>query len=140
MARNTYHDFLSKVPLFAGLDKHDLDVVGAAVTELQIDAGDMLMREGSTAREMVIILDGTVEVTRDGEHVADVGPGGFAGEMGLLTDAPRGASVSAKTDVRLLHIDSRQFDHVLSEAPEIAVKMLPIVASRVIDNSEDATD
>ena len=98
------------------------------------------MREGSTAREMVIILDGTVEVTKDDEHVADVSVGGFVGEMGLLTDAPRGATVSAKSDVRILHIDSRQFDHVLNEAPEIAVKMLPIVAGRVVDNSSEATD
>lgn len=140
MARNSYHDYLQKVPLFAGLDKHDLDVVGAAVTELQISAGEVLMREGSTAREMVIILDGTVEVIKDNEHVADVEAGGFVGEMGLLTDAPRGATVAAKSDVRILHIDSRQFDHVLNEAPEIAVKMLPIVAGRVVDNSSEATD
>jgi len=140
MAKNSYHDFLSKVPLFAGLDRQELDVVASAVTELDFGPGETLMRSGSAAREMLIVIEGTLSVTDADEHVADIGPGGFAGEMGLLSDEPRSATVSTKTEVRLLHIDARSFDHVLHEAPEIAVKMLPIVASRVVHNNVRHTD
>jgi CRP-like cAMP-binding protein len=136
MSKNTYHEYLKAIPLFADLDAHDLDVVGRAVTELRFKAGEPLIREGTLAKEMFVVIDGTVEVTRDGEHVADIGPGGFAGELALLTHAPRNASVSAKTDIRVLHIEGRSFDVVLEEAPQIAVKMLPVIAARAMDNSE----
>ncbi|MEM1332243.1 MAG: cyclic nucleotide-binding domain-containing protein [Actinomycetota bacterium] len=132
MSRNAYHDHLRTVPLFADLDDHDLDVVGGATTELTISAGTTLMKSGSTAREMVIVLDGEISIVIDGAEVATVGPGGFAGEMGLLTDAPRNADVTAATDVTVIHLDSRSFDGVLEEAPQIAVKMLPVVAQRCL--------
>ena len=132
MSRNAYHDHLRSVPLFADLDDHDLDVVGRGATELTLSAGQHLMRAGSTAREMVVVLEGELSIQSDGEEVATVGPGGFAGEMGLLTDEPRSADVFSKTDVTVVHIDSRSFDAILEEAPQIAVKMLPVVAKRAI--------
>ncbi|HEY2332704.1 MAG TPA: cyclic nucleotide-binding domain-containing protein [Acidimicrobiales bacterium] len=135
MARNKYLDHLRSVALFADLPKHELEVVDKAATELNVRAGDVLIREGTVAHEMVVVVSGELEVTRNGEHVADLGPGDFAGEMALLTHAPRHATVTAKTDATLLHIDGRQFSIVLDEAPQIAVKMLPILAGRVIEAS-----
>ena len=139
MAKNEYHQHLRSVPLFADLDKHELDVLASASTELRLPAGQVLMTEGRTAHEMFVVMQGTLEVTKDGEHVADIGPGGFAGEMALLTHAQRHATVTAKTEVLVLDIDGRSFQVVLEEAPMIAVKMLPIVASRVVANSEHHT-
>jgi cAMP-dependent protein kinase regulator len=139
MSKNEYHDQLKSVPLFADLRRRELDVVGAAATELTIPAGRAIIREGTHAHEMFVVLDGSLEVTRDGEHVADIGAGGFAGEMALLTHAPRHATVTATTETRVLHIDGRSFATVLDEAPQIAVKMLPIVASRVTENSQHHT-
>jgi len=136
MARNKYLDHLKSVSLFADLGKHELEVVDQAATELQVKAGDVLIREGSTAHEMVVVVSGQLEVTRNGEHVADLGPGAFAGEMALLTQTQRHATVTAKTDATLLHIDGRQFANVLAEAPQIAVKMLPVLAGRVIESSQ----
>lgn len=133
---NPFHDYLRSVPLFSGLSRKELDVVGQAVTELPFGAGDVLIREGAMANEMYVVVDGEFEVTKDGEHVADVGPGGVLGEMALLTHAHRHATVTAKTPARVLHIDGRQFGNVLEEVPEIGIKMLPIVASRVIENSD----
>lgn len=134
--KNQYHEHLKSIPLFAGLDRHELDVIASAAVELRLPAGRVLMSQGAVAHEMFIVMDGTLEVIRDGEHVADIGAGGIAGEMALLTHAHRHASVLAKTDVTVLDIDGRSFSFVLEEAPQIAVKMLPIVAGRVIDNSE----
>ena len=136
MFKNTYHDHLRKVPLFAKLDARELDALGQLATELSFAPGEVLLRQGDRAYEMFIVLDGTLVVTRDDVYVADIGPGGFAGEMALLTDSPRNATVVTKSDVRLLHIDARSVQNLLQSIPEIAVKMLPIVASRAAANSQ----
>ena len=78
---------------------------------------------------MVIVVNGTLEVTRGDEHIADIGPGGFAGEMALITRAHRNSTVTAKTDVTLLHIDGRDFATLLEDVPQVAVKMLPIIVN-----------
>jgi CRP-like cAMP-binding protein len=140
MSEDTYHELLAQVPLFEGLDRRDLDYIGKVATLLDIKAGQVLMNEGSLAHEMVIILEGTIEITREGEHIADLGPGSFAGEIALLTRSHRRSTVRAKTDIRVIHIDGRAFASVLEEAPEIAVRMLPTVAARVTANSESHTD
>src|SRR6056300_132775 len=114
---HAYHKHLVAIPLFADLDEDELDAVAAITTELNFSAGTALMNEGSGAHEMVVVVDGTLEVTRAGEHIADIGPGGFAGEMAVLTHARRDATVTAKTDVTVLHIDGRSFGGVLEEAP-----------------------
>jgi CRP-like cAMP-binding protein len=132
MPHNEYHDYLRQVPLFSDLDSEELDIVGQAATDLDLEAGSVLMREGAIAYEMIVVVAGTLEVTRYGQHIADIGPGGFAGELALLTHAPRNSTVTAKTDVSLLHIDSRVFSTLLHDVPQIAVKMLPVVASRAL--------
>lgn len=140
MARHTYNTFLRAVPLFADVDDDDLDAISSALTELTVKAGDVLMRAGSSAREMVIVLEGELCVMLGDTEIATIGAGGFAGEMGLLADRPRNATVAAKSDTRILHIDSRSFDNVLHEAPQIAVKMLPVVAKRVVENNSRHSD
>ena len=135
MARNDHRDHLRRVPLFADLGDHELDVVGASTTELDLSAGHTLIREGEIAHEMFVVVSGELEVRRGDEVVATIGAGGFAGEMALLTRARRDATVIATTDVSVLHLDGRSFNSVLDEAPQIAVKMLPVVAARVVANS-----
>ncbi len=136
MKKNAYHAHLREVPLFAELDDDELDAVGRTATELQLGPGKTLMKEGEVAHDMVVVLEGTLEVTRDGEHIADIGPGGFAGEMALLTRTTRNSTVRAKTPISVLHIDGRSFSSLLEGVPQIAVKMLPVVASRVTANSD----
>jgi CRP/FNR family cyclic AMP-dependent transcriptional regulator len=136
MPKNTYHEYLKMVPLFADLDDDELDEVGSKATDVNMKAGTVIMREGSTAHEMVIVTKGTLEVTREGEHIADIGSGGFAGEMALLTRTHRNSTVTAKTDVELLHIDGRDFAGLLEDVPRIAVKMLPIIVQRVVPHED----
>ena len=140
MAKKSHHEHLRQVPLFANLDAKELDAAGQTATELEFPAGRVLMREGERAHEMYILTDGTVEVTKDGAHVADVGPGGFVGEMALLAHSARNSTVTAKTDVVVIHIDGREFGTLLTRVPTIAAKMLPIVAGRVIENSDHHSD
>ena len=136
MAKNEYHEYLRRVPLFRDLDSDELDSVGAVVTDLRFDAGDVLIRQGASAHEIFIVTTGNLEVTRDDQHIADLGPGDFAGEMAVLARTQRNSTVTAKTDVEVLHIDGRSLQALFADVPQIAVKMLPIVAGRVIDNSD----
>src|SRR4051794_39733702 len=122
MAHDNY-EHLRHVPLFAGFDRSDLGHIDQIATELELTQGHVLMREGESAHEFVIVLDGTLAVTRDGDEVGEIGPGGFAGENGLILHSQRNSTVSAKTDVRLLHIDGRGFGALLEEVPQLAVKM-----------------
>ncbi len=139
MARKSHHEHLRQVPLFANLDAKELDAVGVTATELEYGAGEVLMREGERPHEMFVVIEGQVEVTKDGEHVADVGAGGFVGEMALLAHTTRNSTVTTKTDAVVLHIDGREFGTLLGSVPTIAAKMLPVVASRVIENSDHHT-
>ena len=136
MAKKSHHEHLRQVPLFANLDAKELDAVGLTATELDYPAGRVLMREGERAHEMYVLVEGTVDVTQGYTHVADVGPGGFVGEMALLAHSGRNSTVTAKTDIVVLHIDGREFSTLLNRVPTIAAKMLPIVAGRVVDNSD----
>jgi CRP/FNR family cyclic AMP-dependent transcriptional regulator len=131
MSKNAYREHMQSVPLLAGLETKELDEVIDISTDLTVPAGRVLIKERSSVQELIIVVEGNLEVTRDGQHVANIGPGGFAGEMALLTHSTHNATVAATVDSRVLHIEGGAFDVLLKRVPAIAVKMLPIVASRV---------
>ncbi len=130
MAKDPFLEYLKQVPMFADLSTQELRSVGSVTTGINLPAGRTVLTEGTHANEMVIVVDGVLEVIRNGEVIAEIGPGEFAGEMALLTHGHRNATVIAKTDAHVLHIDGRSFAVLLEEVPQIAVKMLPIVAAR----------
>ncbi len=132
-----HQDPLHQIPLFVGMSAHDLEHIHKIATSLNVTAGEVLMEEGSVSHEMVIVLDGTLEVTRHGQHIADIGKGGVAGEIGLLCHRPRNSRVTVKTDGAVLHIDGRGFTALLEDVPQLAVKMLPIVAERASHTEHD---
>ena len=136
MKKHSYKDYLRKVLLFADLDDAELQIIEQVSTDIDLPAGRALMTEGVIAHEMFVILSGEVEVVQDGQPVAQLGPGDFVGEMALLSRNRRNSTVIATTDVELLHIDGRSFTSMLDRAPHLAVKMLPIVASRVIAHND----
>jgi CRP/FNR family cyclic AMP-dependent transcriptional regulator len=130
-------EHLRKVPLFTDFSRDDFEHIHSVATELQVAAGQVLMSEGETGHEMVVVLDGALEVRRDGVHVADIGPGGFVGEMALLLHRQRNSTVVASADSTVLQIDGRGFDALLESVPQLAVKMLPVVAARVAATNND---
>lgn len=127
---DTTAEHLRSIAIFAGLDDDELEVIATAARHLDADAGTTLVRQGEPGHGMLIVVSGRVEVTRDGEHLAHVGPGGYVGEMALLTRGVRNATVTATTDVELLHIGGPRFAAMLGSFPEVAAKMLPVVAGR----------
>lgn len=131
------HDHLGHVPLFARLSEKERRELGDLFTEVEVPAGQVLARQGAVGHEFFLILTGSASVDHDGNHVADVGPGDFQGEISLLDGGPRTATVTATTPMTLLVASHQEFNSLLDRAPTLARQMLPALAHRVRALTED---
>jgi CRP/FNR family cyclic AMP-dependent transcriptional regulator len=119
------------VPLFAAVSGKGLRSIIQAATEVDVQAGKVLVREGEWGREMYVILRGTAEVTRDGRRLRELVPGDFFGEMAFLSPAPRTATVTARSDMRVMVLDSRAMGGVVEKEPAVARRLLAAMADRI---------
>ncbi len=122
---------LSRVPLLAGLDRKDLEAVGRLADEVDLPEGRVVARQGTSGEEFFVIIDGTVRIERDGDHLRDLGPGDFFGELAMLGKVPRTATATAVTPCRLLVVGHREFNSLLSSYPSIQGAVLHAVAQRI---------
>ncbi len=122
---------LSKVPLLAGLDRKDLEQVGRLADEVDLPEGRVVARQGTSGEEFFVIIEGTVRIERDGEHLRDEGPGDFFGELAMLGKVPRTATATCVTPCRLLVVGHREFNSLLSNYPSIQGAVLHAVAQRI---------
>jgi voltage-gated potassium channel len=132
MASNDF-SVLQRVPLFACLDERGLSQVAAVATEFDAPAGQVLVEIGQPGLGVFVIETGTVRIEPPGEEPIERGPGDFFGELAILTDHPRTARVSAKSDVSGLVIRRADIASLLNREPTIAVAMLREVAQRLVD-------
>jgi CRP-like cAMP-binding protein len=105
---------LKGLPWFAGCNDAQLAEVASLCEHLAIDADEVILREGRLGRELFVIVDGTVTVTRKGTVVNVLGPGDYFGELGAIEAAPRNATVTATTALDVLVIGPREFDAIMS--------------------------
>jgi CRP/FNR family transcriptional regulator, cyclic AMP receptor protein len=124
-------ELLSKVPLLAGLDRKELEQVAQICDEIDLPAGRVIVKQGASAAEFFVVITGTCSVERDGQHVRDLGSGEFFGEMALLADIPRTATVTVIAAGRFLVLGHREFHSLLSQYPTIQTAVLHAVASRL---------
>ena len=136
LGRNAKVDLLKHVPLFAGCSKSELEALALNADELDVREGTVLTREGKPGREFFVLIEGTVEVTRDGTKIADLGPGDWLGEIALLTQSPRTATATATSPARILVVTDRAFRQVVERMPSIALKVLASVAERLGHDAE----
>jgi CRP-like cAMP-binding protein len=130
---------LGTVPLFSRLKPGDLEQVGRLADEIDVPAGRVLMRQGATAEEFFIIVDGTVAIDREGRPTRRLGPGDFLGEIALVDGGPRTATATAETPCRLLVVGHQAFHGLLLEFPAVQVAVLGALARRVRDLDAEAT-
>ena len=118
---------LSDLELFADCTRAELRQIESLTTYLQVERDRVLIREGSPAKEFIIIGSGNARISREtGEGtttLADVGSGEFIGEMELLSKAPRAATATATTDLALLVSSASEFKSILDLAPSVADKV-----------------
>ncbi len=131
MATNKLLDRLAKVPIFSGCSKKELQAIARAVKEIDHPAGTVIAAEGQPGAGLFILDEGEAVVTIGGRKVNHLRAGDFFGEMALLDGGPRTATVTAKTDVRLLGITEWVYRGMLLEHPSIALRTLEAMAARL---------
>ena len=121
---------LKSIALFEEVGDEELAEIAPFATEVSVEEGRELVREGDFSYEFMAIEEGQAEVTRGGEHVADLGPGDFFGEMGLLEKTLRNATVTAKTPVRLVTLTGWDLRRVERAAPEAMERIREVLEAR----------
>jgi CRP/FNR family transcriptional regulator, cyclic AMP receptor protein len=121
---------LKDVPFFSSLSKRDLTTVAQQMEEIDIPEGKELVREGDFGHEFFLIVDGTAEVVRGGARIAERGPGEFFGEMALLDEERRTATVTAKSPMRVLVMTRQSFRALDGTAPEVHATVAEAIEAR----------
>jgi CRP/FNR family cyclic AMP-dependent transcriptional regulator len=131
VARDEKLDLLRRIPLFAGLDRHKIERLGTLADEVDVPSGKVLIRQGDSGGDLMVLVSGQVSVERNGERLNTLGAGGFFGEISLIDGGPRTATVTTESPSRLLVISHREFHAMMDEVPEVAAQILATLADRV---------
>ena len=137
--QDTKVEALKRAPLFEGLLKKELVELARRAEDLEAPAGTVLCKEGEVGREFFVLMDGTVVVTAREKRIATLGAGDFIGEIALLEQVPRMATVTAKTPVRFFVLAREDFRHLVKQHPSVESKILRTLALRLVELSRDPT-
>jgi len=132
-------ELLARVPLFAGLSKRHLRGLAAIAREQRFDEGEAIAREGKPGDDFYVIVSGQAKVLRGKRALGRLTPGDFFGEIALLDEGPRSASVVAETPITVLTINRRPFQTALQREPSVVLKMLEELAGRLRSQERSLT-
>ena len=130
-SHDTKADALGRCPFFSSLSRGELLELAKMSEDLDVKEGRVLAREGQTGSEFFVIIDGEVSVTKDGQEIRTLGPGDFFGEIALVEDRPRTATVTAKTPLRFFVLTRQGFRSLLDHQPELAENVRRAIQERV---------
>jgi CRP/FNR family transcriptional regulator, cyclic AMP receptor protein len=123
-------DQLRRIRLFSDADADELDKLGASAESVEFSERAEIIREGDVSRALLAIEEGTAEVTRGGKHVAALGPGDVFGEVGVLDDALRNATVTATSRLKLIIVDQLEVQRLREEAPGVYQRIEKLAEDR----------
>ena len=126
-----YIDFLAQVPLFSQCTKAELKALARRTNDIKVEEDQVLIKEGQGAYEFFVVVEGRAKVSRNGRKVAEVGPGGFFGELALLDRGLRDATVTALSPMEIIVLPQWDFEQALSEAPRMTRNLLAGMARRL---------
>ena len=135
LRRNQKVELIRKVPLFSRCSKRELEQIARIADEIDLREGKEMTRQGARGREFFVLLQGDADVIKDNGRINTLGPGDFFGEIALVSDTPRTATVVATTPVRALVVTDRSFRRLLGDMPEIQAKVLQALAERLAPES-----
>jgi CRP-like cAMP-binding protein len=121
---------LKKISVFADLTDDELQHIANLAAEVSVPAGKELVREGDYSYDVLAIEEGEAEVSRDGTHLADLGPGDVLGEMGVLERTQRTATVVARTPMLLVTLTTWDVRRLVKSAPGAVEHLRSVVAQR----------
>jgi CRP/FNR family transcriptional regulator, cyclic AMP receptor protein len=139
LGRDAKTTLLETVPLFARCSKRELAQISRIADEIDLRKGFTLCREGQPGREFIVLLEGEAEVARGGQPINTLAGGDFVGEIALLEDTPRTATVTTKTPVRLFVLTRQDFRKLVDENRSVEQKVMRALARRVVELSGDPT-
>jgi len=120
---------LARARLFAGLGRAELARIASLTAERRATAGEVLCRQGEPGHELFVVVSGEAEVRRNRRRIRTMGAGDVFGELALLDRAPRSATVTAVTPMRLLVLGEQDFTALLDEVPALPHKLLAQLAA-----------
>jgi CRP-like cAMP-binding protein len=121
---------LKRIPLFSGAPDDELRKVAAFAQTKEVPQGQTVVEEGGYSRELLAIEEGTAEVSRNGEKIADLGPGDVFGEAGMLDDQMRSATVTATSSLRLISLGHFEVKRLKKDAPGVYRSIEQLVEER----------
>ena len=130
-ANDSKVDLIATVPLFKGLSRGELAEIAQLMDEVDVPAGHVLMTQGDPGRQMFVVARGRVAVERNGHRINELGPGGAVGEMALISEGPRNATVTAMEPSLLLVADHRGFHSLMDVSPTIRLRILEGLANKI---------
>ncbi|MEX2547536.1 MAG: cyclic nucleotide-binding domain-containing protein [Chloroflexota bacterium] len=127
---------LAHVPLFEGISDESMARLSAVTGELDFEAGQFIVLQGQVGTGLYVILDGSARVVRGSDELAVLGPTDFFGELSVIDQMPRNASVQAIEPTRCLALASWDLLDLLESDPKLALNMMRVLASRVRQHGE----
>jgi CRP-like cAMP-binding protein len=124
-------ELLGNVSLFSECSKKELGQIASMSDERRVESGSLLTKEGEVGDEFFVVAEGLAEALIKGKKVGSIRPGSFFGEMALLDQGPRVATVQAKLPTRVLVLDSKGFARVVHDSPSVALKVMRTLAERL---------
>ena len=121
---------IAKVPLFSKCSKRELKLIAQLADEIDLPVGKELTQEGARGREFFVLVEGTADVRRKGRKVNAMSAGDFFGEIALVSNRPRTATVTATSPLRVLVVTDRAFRELMRKMPSIQSKVLAVLAER----------
>lgn len=131
MPRSSITDGLKGVQMFSSCTDKELAQIARACDQVEVAPGTVVVEEGAVGKDFYLIVAGEASVSRGGRTVATVAPGGYFGELSLLDEAPRSATVTATTAMTLIKLGRAEFSAVLDSWPGVAHKLLKQMARRL---------
>jgi CRP-like cAMP-binding protein len=122
---------ISRIPLFQACSQPELARVAAITVQVDVPEGEVLIREGEPGELFFVLVEGSAEVRKGTRRVATLGAGDFAGEIALLTNAPRTATVRTTSPSTALRATRKGFSALLETSPKIQRKLLKALADRL---------
>jgi CRP-like cAMP-binding protein len=127
----SHEEFIARVPIFASCTPDEVSAIADVAQDSFFQPGQIIVTQGTPGQAFYMILKGRVEVLRDGVSLGGFGPGDLFGEMSLLDQAPRSATIRAIDEVECLMLSSWDFRALLDRHPSIAIKLLEVLSRRL---------
>ncbi len=124
-------DLLRRVPLFAGMSDRSFEAIASVASPVAFATGDDLVRQGEPGTAFYIIVSGSARVDRDGTALRELGPGDFLGEIALVDESPRTATVTAQEPIAAVTVRRPDFLDLLERLPVFRLEVLNALTQRI---------